>query len=70
MEKIPMYEFDFGDRNLITDNPKDILAWIESDLHEIKNGVTAPPDYEDDLQYTIKIVLMTQEEIDALPDWS
>lgn len=60
-EKIKVYELDFGDTNLITENKKDILNWIEADLDNID---------EDGLQYEITTKLMTREEIDALPEWA
>lgn len=60
-EKIKVYELDFGDTNLITENKKDILNWIEADLDNID---------EDGLQYEITTKLMTRAEIDALPEWS
>jgi hypothetical protein len=56
-----MYELDFGDTNLITENKKDILNWIEADLDNID---------ENGLQYEITTKLMTREEIDALPEWA
>lgn len=60
-EKIKVYELDFGDTNLITENKKDILNWIEADLDNID---------EYGLQYEITTKLMTREEIDALPEWA
>jgi len=60
-EKIKVYELDFGDTNLITENKKDILNWIEADLDNID---------ENGLQYEITTKLMTREEIDALPEWA
>lgn len=60
-EKIKVYELDFGDTNLITENKKDILDWIEADLDNID---------EYGLQYEITTKLMTREEIDVLPEWA
>ena len=60
-EKIKVYELDFGDTNLITEDKKEILNWIEADLGDID---------DDGLQYTITTKLMTREEIDALPEWA
>lgn len=63
MEKIKCYELDFGDTNLISQNKQDILSWIEADMENLKEG-------DDGLQYEITIKTMTQEETEALPEWS
>ena len=69
MEKIRCFELDFGDQNLISKDKKDILSWIEADLDDLQNPMVAERDGDDDLQYTISIKLMTQKELDDLPDW-
>lgn len=61
-KKIKCYELDFGDTNLITQHVKDVTDWIEIDLIDLKEG--------DELTYTVTIKMLTQEEIDALPEWA
>lgn len=61
-QKIKCYELDFGDTNLISQNHKDITDWVETALKDLKEG--------DELDYTVTIKMLTQEEIDALPEWS
>jgi hypothetical protein len=63
-EKIKVFELDFGDTNLVSPNAEDITAWIESDLAELKSGGV------DELNYTIKVKLMTQKKINNLPEWA
>lgn len=60
-EKNKVYELDFGDTILITEDKKDILNWIETDLDNID---------ENGLQYKITTKLMTRDEINALPEWA
>lgn len=61
-KKIKVYELDFGDTNLLSPHIDEIINWIKTDLSDQKEG--------DELAYTITIKMMTQEEIDALPEWS
>lgn len=61
MASIKVFELDFREQNLISPNLKDILGWIESDCQEM--------DYGDELNYKITVKLMTQAELDALPEW-
>lgn len=72
MELIKCFELDFGDTNLISKNKKDILDWIEVDLDNLQNPVIDEQESQEsqDLQYIISIKLMTQQELDALPEWS
>lgn len=62
MNKIKCYELDFGDTNLITKSKQDILEWIKADMDDLTES--------DELHYEITVKMMTQEEIDALPEWS
>lgn len=62
MEKIKVFELDFGDTNLLSPKIEEIIGWIETDLHDLQS--------DDELNYTITIKMMTQEEIDALPEWN
>lgn len=61
-EKIKVYELDFGDQNLLSTSIKDITDWISSDLSDLKPG-------DESLNYEINIRMMTQKEIDDLPEW-
>lgn len=60
--KIKVYELDFGDTNLLDKDPQVLLNWMKTDMKYMKEG--------DELDYKITIRMMTQEEIDALPEWS
>lgn len=60
--KIKVYELDFGDTNLLDKDPQVLLDWMKTDIEDMKEG--------DELGYKITIRMMTQEEIDALPEWS
>lgn len=60
--KIKVYELDFGDTNLLDKDPHVLLDWMKTDMEDMKEG--------DELDYKITIRMMTQEEIDALPEWS
>lgn len=58
---IKVYELDFGDTNLLSENIKEITSWIEADMHDLGDM--------DELNYTITIRRMTREQINALPEW-
>lgn len=60
--KIKVYELDFGDTNLLDKDPQVLLDWMKTDMEDMKEG--------DELDYKITTRMMTQEEIDALPEWS
>ena len=53
---------DFGDTNFITQNYKDVLAWIESDIERI--------DETGELNYSITVKYMTEKQYAKLPEWS
>lgn len=61
-EKTKVYELDFGDTNVVSPSLDDIIGWIKTDIHEMKDG--------DQLDYKITIRRMTQKEIDELPEWA
>jgi hypothetical protein len=61
-ELLKVYELDFGDTNFLSLSLKDILNWIETDMSDLGDS--------DELNYTITIRRMTQEEYDALPEWA
>jgi hypothetical protein len=60
--KIKVFELDFGDTNLLSEDPEQILAWIKTDMLDLKD--------EDELDYVVRIKRMTRKEIDLLPEWS
>lgn len=57
-----VYELDFGDTNLLTEDVHDVLNWIRADAEDLKKG--------DELNYTIKVRMMSRTKIDALPEWA
>ncbi len=61
-KKIKMYELDFGDTNFISQNPKEIVGWIESDIHNAKKG--------EQFDYRITIKHLSRKEIANLHEWS
>lgn len=61
-ELIKVFELDFGDTNLLSENADEILAWIKSDMDEMKD--------DSELEYSITIRRLTRKEIDELPEWS
>lgn len=61
-KKIKVYELDFGDTNLLDENPKTLTDWIETDIRDMKEG--------DELNYTITIRMMTRKQINELPEWA
>ena len=62
MEKIKVYELDFGDTNLLSENLQDITEWIKTEAESMLDDA--------ELEYRITIRRMTREEIEALPEWS
>ena len=68
-EKIKCFELDFeDDTNLISENIEDIITWIKSDMNDLvqsKEGEDVDP-----LNYKISIKMMTQKELEDLPDWA
>ncbi len=60
-EKFKVYELDFGDTNLLSENIDEIVEWIKTDIHGMGE--------KDELGYKITIRLMTLEEIKELPEW-
>jgi len=70
--KVKVYEFDFGDQNLITENFQDILDWLKSDFHDMKTKEeygNEDLDLDDEISFTVKTYTMTRKEVDELPDW-
>lgn len=61
MENNLVYVLDFGDTNVVSEDPMQIIEWIKTDVFDLKSG--------DELHYTITTQMMTQAEIDALPEW-
>lgn len=61
-QKFKVYELDFGDTNVLDEDPKALLDWIDTEIHDMKE--------DDSLQYTITIRMMTRQEINDLPEWS
>lgn len=61
-EKFKVYELDFGDTNLLTEDKQAVLDWIATDLADMKPS--------GELNYTITIRMMTRRQINALPEWS
>lgn len=60
-EIIEVYEFDFGDQNLITENIQEIVDWIKTDIGDMVNG--------DELTFTITRKQMSIMEFKKLPEW-
>lgn len=61
-ETFMVYELDFGDTNLLSEDKKDITEWINNDMQEMDLG--------SELEYKITIRMMTRAEIQAIPEWS
>lgn len=61
-KKVTVYELDFGDTNFIDTEVSNIMAWIETDVKDMKIG--------DELNYTITKKEMTERAFKALPEWS
>ncbi len=59
---LKVYELDFGDTNFLSTSIKDILDWIETDINDMADA--------DELNYTITIRRMTEEEYSLLPEWN
>lgn len=62
LENIKVYELDFGDTNVISQDIKTITDWIKADMSDLTG--------EDELNYTITTKMITPEEYAALPEWS
>jgi hypothetical protein len=60
-EKLKVYVFDFGETNIMTTDPKNIIGHIECDIESMMDDA--------ELQYTISIKRMTPEEYAELPEW-
>lgn len=61
-QEFKVYELDFGDTNLLSENMNEILEWIRSDMDDMRT--------HDVLEYKISIRLMTREQINKIPEWS
>lgn len=62
VNKIKVWELDFGDMNVISRDRKTITDWIDSEMEDLQVG--------DELNYCITTKLMTQRAYEKLPDWS
>lgn len=62
-EKFKVYELDFGDTNLLSENIADITDWIANDMIDLK-------DTDEKLEYIIGIRMMTRKQISEIPEWS
>jgi hypothetical protein len=60
-KKFKVYELDFGDTNLLSENSQEICEWIKTDLDNM--------DEKDELNYTVTIRMMTRKQIDNIPEW-
>ena len=61
-KKFKVYELDFGDTNLLTEDAQGICDWIKTDLEGM--------DEKDELNYTVTIRMMTRKQIDNIPEWA
>lgn len=61
-QKFRVYELDFGDTNLLSEDIKDITEWIANDMVEM--GIDTPLDYH------ISIRMMTRLQISRIPEWA
>lgn len=61
-KKYTVYELDFGDTNILSENIKEITDWIATDMEDLGNG--------DKLEYTIKIRMLTRKQINNIPEWA
>lgn len=62
IKKYRVYELDFGDTNLLSEDIKTITEWIETDMSDLKEG--------GQLEYTISVNMMTCKQINAIPEWT
>jgi hypothetical protein len=62
MKKFKVFELDFGDTNLLTEDSRAIADWIQTDMENMQD--------DDELQYTITIRYMTRKQIENLPEWA
>ncbi len=60
--KIKVYEFDYGETNVIDPRIGTILDWIETDMSDLSD--------EDELSYTITTRWIDEEEFLNLPEWN
>lgn len=60
--KFRVYELDFGDTNVVTENYNDITDWISTEMQDLKEG--------ERLNYKITFRMMTRRQINSLPEWS
>lgn len=60
--KFKVWVFDFGDTNLITRNPQDIIDWISSEIKPLKKG--------EELNYRITTKIMSPTQYRKIPEWS
>jgi hypothetical protein len=61
-EKFKVYELDFCDTNLLSENISDITEWIANDMAEM--------DLDTPLQYRVSIRMMTRKQISEIPEWA
>lgn len=61
-KKIKVYELDFGDTNLLTEDVNGVIEWIKADLENMEDN--------EELNYTVTIRMMTQKQIDKIPEWN
>lgn len=60
--KFKVFELDFGDTNLLTEDAQVVGDWIAADMTSMKDN--------EELNYTITIRRMTRRQINALPEWA
>lgn len=60
-EKIKCYRLDFGDQPMICKDIDEMLSVIKSQCQDLRGN--------DTMEYEIDILMMTHEEIEALPEW-
>lgn len=61
-KKFKVYELDFGDTNLLAEDPQVHFDWIKCDIESMGEN--------DALEYTITFRMMTRKEINEIPEWS
>lgn len=59
---IKIFELDFGETNLLSDNESEIVDWIKNDMESMSQT--------DTLEYKITIRQMSKKEFEELPEWS
>ena len=60
-EKVKYYELDYGDQPLVTESIDQLLEIIREHVKDM--GESA------ELEYVITTRMMTQKEVDELPEW-